>query len=553
MKNPGYRPKIFVGSSSEAGKIDRQVRSTIEKLGGQPVPWRDISKPGDNILDVLVNLASSVDGALLIATPDDPKVCRSVDCMSPRDNIILEYGIFMSQLGRHRTGIVHVEFPNQSSASLPSDLQGLTTIEYFPDKPGTNECKLEAWLEDVRCHVNDRNPDVDQLIEIFGKKFYFLPIFWRSIIQKYSVRPFKRNLNDAMNGKICLSPGDYYSALYSEMDNTKSHIEIRAVATLPSLIWNDDPEQRTYLEKNLKAAENGADIRRLFILHESQWEQMGSVLKEQIDKGIQIRRASTSILRQFPRLEDMVIFKDMHFEESCAYVTKLALNPISIKERISIKEGHLIFNKETLNELEDTFDKVWAISTEISSKNTPEPNAAKKSIKLPSVDVPVKKSFKPPSVNLKEYKLDKPVVTCMEAARAKGIPLENELKTLILQTSNGPVAVELPGDGEASLRNIKDALEVKNAHLAATETLAQLGLEPGTVSAVRDPVWDMPHLVSRRLLKFNEVSTNSGHRKGYYRFDPLLLLEAEKVIIGDFEKEHSYGTEGESFEIILND
>jgi prolyl-tRNA editing enzyme YbaK/EbsC (Cys-tRNA(Pro) deacylase) len=526
MENLGRSPRIFVGSSREAEKIDRQVRKTIEKLGGEAIHWGEISKPGDNILDVLVNLASSIDGALLIATPDDPKICRSVDCMSPRDNIILESGIFISKLGKHRTGIIHVESPKQSSASLPSDLQGLTTIKYFPDKPGTNECRLEAWLEEVRCYINDRNPDVDQLIEMFGKKFCSLPIFWRNIIQKYSVKPFKQDLNLAMSGEICLSPGDYYSALYSEIDNVTSHIEIRAVATLPSLIWNDDPEQRTYLEKNLKAAERGADIRRLFILQDNQWEQMRAVLKEQIDKGIQIRRASISLLGQFPGLEDMVIFKDIQSGDSCAYLAKLELNPVSIQEKIHIKEGHLIFNEDRLNKSEDTFDKIWAISTEINSKNIPKTTV-------------IKKSLKQPSVNLKEYKLAKPVITCKEAAQAKGILLENELKTLILQTSNGYMAVELPGDAEASLRKIKDAIEAKNAHMASIEELAQLGLEQGTVSAVRDPVWNMPHLVSRRLLKLNEVSTNSGNKKGYYRFNPLLLLEAEDVMIGDFEKDYS--------------
>lgn len=143
------------------------------------------------------------------------------------------------------------------------------------------------------------------------------------------------------------------------------------------------------------------------------------------------------------------------------------------------------------------------------------------------------------SIKLKEYKLDRPVVTCEEAARAKGIPLENELKTLLLETSNGLVAVELPGDAKVSLRKIKDVLEVKNAHLAAPEILAELGLKPGTVSAVCAPVWDMPHLVSMRLLNIDEVSTNSGKKDGYYRFEPSLLLKAENVKIGDFEKKNN--------------
>ena len=519
MKSQKQMPIIFVGSSREAEEIDRQVRSIIEDLGGKAISWRKISRPGDNMVDVLIKLASSIDGALLIATPDDPTICRSIDSMSPRDNIILELGIFISQLGKHRTGIVHVVSPSQSLASLPSNLHGLTTIKYYPDKPGNNEIELESWLKGVLCQINDKNPSVDELIDLLGNKLSSLHISWREIIQEYIIIPFKREINLAMNGEIDLSPGHYYHALYSKIDNATSKSKVIAVATLPSLIWNGDPEQLDDLEKNLKAAERGVDIRRLFILPDDQWKQMGHVLRKQIDKGINIHVGSPSLLGEFSRIEDMVIFKDTNPKESRAYLAELSLNPNRIKK------GRLILNEDIINDLINTFDKAWAISTEINSKNIPKITT-------------VKKSLKPPHIILKEYKLDRPVVTCMEAAQAKGIHLENELKTLLLETSNGFVAIELPGDATASLRKIKDFLEVKKAHLADPETLDQLGLGPGTVSAVRPPVWGMHHLVSKRLLNLDEISTNSGNKNGYYRFEPSLLLKAEKVNIGDFEEEY---------------
>ena len=525
MINQKHRPRIFVGSSSEAEKIDRQVRSIVENLGGEAISWRDISKPGDNMVDVLIALASSIDGALLIATPDDLTVYRSMDRMSPRDNIILELGIFISQLGKHRTGIVHVVSPSQSSASLPSDLQGLTTIKYYPDKPGNNEHKLEGWLEEVLCHVNDKNPYMDELIELLVTELGSLPIVSRELFQEYIMKKFKNSIYHALNGKIYLSPGEYYHALFSEIDNTSTNNKVLAVGTLSSIIWRVDPEQQDYLEKNLKAAERGTNIRRLFILPDDQWGQIGPVLKKQIDKGIEIRRAPLEFLGNF-YMEDMVIFKDALSKEFRAYVAESTINSNRIRR------GCIILNEEIITDLMDTFEKVWDISFEINSTNIPK-------------DAKVRKSSKPPFVNLKEYKLDKPVVTCMEAAQAKGIRLENELKTLLLQTSNGLVAVELPGDARVSLRKIKDALEVKNAHLATPETLAELGLKAGIVSAVRAPVWDMPHLISKRLLNLGEVSTNSGNKKGYYRFEPSLLLKAKKHLIGDFEEKYTEGNEYE--------
>jgi len=522
MTNQKHRPIIYVASSSKAEKINSQVRIIIEKLGGETICWQDIYKQRDNIIDALVSKASSIDGALLIATPDDPTVDLLMDYMSPRDNLNLKLGIFTSLLGKHRIGIVHVESPNQSSEFLPSNLHGLANIEYSPDKPVTNESNLKNWLEDILCHVNDKNPYVDELIELLEEKLGSLPPSWREIIQEYFVIPFKNNITHAMKGEIYLSPGEYYHALYSEIDNSTSQHEVLAVATLPSLIWKGDPEQQDYLEKNLKAAERGANIRRLFILPDDQWRQMGLVLRKQIDKGIKIRMASPSLLGEFLRIEDMVLFKDTHSKESRAYVAELALNPSRIRR------GRLILNEEIINELMDTYDRAWAISTEINSKNIPKLTTVKKSLNSPSIKLP-------------EYKLDKPVVSCVEAALAKGIPLENELKTLLLETSNGLVAVELPGDAKVSLRKIKDALEVKKAHLAAPEKLAQLGLESGTVSAVCAPVWDMPHLISKRLLKLGEVSTNSGHKRGYYLFDPSLLLKTEEHLIGDFEERYMEG------------
>jgi len=518
MRNLKHSPRIFIGSSGEAENIDRQVRRIIENFGAQAIGWRDVFKNGDYALDVLMNLASSIDGALLIATPDDQTVYKSMDRMSPRDNVIFELGIFISQLGKQRTGIIHVVDPDKPTASLPTDLHGLTVIKYFSAKPGNNEYQLEVWLEEVLSCCNDKNPYVDELIDLLSKKVNSLPFSWREIIEQHVVKAFKSSINLALKGEIYLSPGEYYHALYSEIDNANIQNEILAVATLSSLIWKGDPEQQDYLEKNLKAAERGANIRRLFILPDDQWNQIGEVLKKQIEKGITIRRASTSLLGEFLRIEDMVVFKNSSTNESRAYMAEPAINSSRIRR------GRLIINEDIKSDLIDTFEKAWAISTEISLINIPKVTGSIKSTEAPWV-------------NLKEYTLDKPVISCDEAASAKGISLENELKTLLLKTSIGYVALELPGDSTASLRKIKDALEVKQAHLVDQDTLLELRLEPGTVSTVRPPVWGMPHLVSKRLLKLEFISTNSGHKKGFYRFPPSLLLEAEKVMIGDFEEE----------------
>ena len=133
-----------------------------------------------------------------------------------------------------------------------------------------------------------------------------------------------------------------------------------------------------------------------------------------------------------------------------------------------------------------------------------------------------------------EYKLINSVVSCKEAALAKGIPLENELKTLILKTSFGFVALQLPGNAKASFRKVKKTLNVKRASLASHDELKSLGLAPGRVSAVLNPTWSMLHLVHETLLSFKYISTNSGSSRKYYIFPPSIFLKADKVIFGEF-------------------
>jgi hypothetical protein len=77
-----------------------------------------------------------------------------------------------------------------------------------------------------------------------------------------------------------------------------------------------------------------------------------------------------------------------------------------------------------------------------------------------------------------------------------------------------------------SLRRVKDVLETEQAKLASPETLSDIGLSPGTVSAILEPVWSLPHLIDRAVLALEFVTTNNRTKTGYFRFDPKVLLTA---------------------------
>lgn len=126
------------------------------------------------------------------------------------------------------------------------------------------------------------------------------------------------------------------------------------------------------------------------------------------------------------------------------------------------------------------------------------------------------------------------VISCIQASKAKGIPLKNEIKTLLLSTSLGLRAAHLPGNKCLDHRKVKNALQVNDESLASPQVLNGLGISPGTVCVLREPVWSMKHLFSHELMDLEYISTNDGTRTGYFIFKPRLLLLSNKYEIGDY-------------------
>jgi prolyl-tRNA editing enzyme YbaK/EbsC (Cys-tRNA(Pro) deacylase) len=144
-------------------------------------------------------------------------------------------------------------------------------------------------------------------------------------------------------------------------------------------------------------------------------------------------------------------------------------------------------------------------------------------------------SHRPLGETLSPHWLNREVVTCSQAAAAKNVPLQNELKTLILWTTDGLYAVHLRGDQRLSLRAVKQFLHVKEARLLSVPEMSGIDLTPGTVCPFLPPVWYMRQLLSSALLDLEFVTTNNRTLNGYFLFDPQLLLQVPQVEVGNFE------------------
>ncbi len=79
-------------------------------------------------LESLVQALDTFDFAVLVLTPADLLVSAGEQKNAPRDNVLLELGLFMGRLGRSRTFAV---CQRDSNLKLPSDLAGVSLAPFL--------------------------------------------------------------------------------------------------------------------------------------------------------------------------------------------------------------------------------------------------------------------------------------------------------------------------------------------------------------------------------------------------------------------------------------
>jgi hypothetical protein len=137
-----HLPRLFLGSSSEGREVARNLQAELGEVC-EVVRWdQSVFEPGGYTLDSLIATASSVDFAVLVATPDDTTVSRGESKPSARDNIVLEFGLFAGALGRERTYLLAT-----GDLKLPTDVLGLTRLPYGAGssvRAAVNEAALQV-------------------------------------------------------------------------------------------------------------------------------------------------------------------------------------------------------------------------------------------------------------------------------------------------------------------------------------------------------------------------------------------------------------------------
>lgn len=96
------KPRIFIGSSSEALNIAYAIQSNLEYDATVTVWTQNIFQLSSNSLDDLLNALENFDFGLFIFKPDDITLMRSNNYNVVRDNVIFELGLFFGKLGKGR-------------------------------------------------------------------------------------------------------------------------------------------------------------------------------------------------------------------------------------------------------------------------------------------------------------------------------------------------------------------------------------------------------------------------------------------------------------------
>lgn len=152
-KKEKNKMEIFMGSSSEAAKFMEDIAVKLESLGHKPLLWSDVGKgifpANSNTIDALIAITERVDAAVFIFSADDKTWNDKFaigDKKAVRDNVLLEYGLFVGALGKGKVCFVIKDYPKEVT-----DLKG---IIYIDGNQGDNTIKsnLRDWLDEMNRH-----------------------------------------------------------------------------------------------------------------------------------------------------------------------------------------------------------------------------------------------------------------------------------------------------------------------------------------------------------------------------------------------------------------
>ncbi|MCW3847734.1 nucleotide-binding protein [Sphingomonas sp. LB-2] len=148
------RPRIFIGSSNERRDVARAVEANLQEVADTCF-WPHIFRPGHTTYQNLIDTSNAVDFAVIILGPDDETTSRGTTQPSPRDNLVLELGLFVGALGPDR---VFAIVERGTSFKVMSDYHGVNWLDFDPARNHELKMAVSSASTDIIHEISRLGP-----------------------------------------------------------------------------------------------------------------------------------------------------------------------------------------------------------------------------------------------------------------------------------------------------------------------------------------------------------------------------------------------------------
>lgn len=135
MSGPAL-PALFIASSTEGLPVAYDIQEALEHDCHATVWKQGVYEPSRTVLEDLLARLRTPQFALFVFTSDDSLQLRGTSHRVVRDNVVFEMGLFIGAFGLPRC--MHIVPRGVDELHLPSDLLGLTALDYPVDRPDKN-------------------------------------------------------------------------------------------------------------------------------------------------------------------------------------------------------------------------------------------------------------------------------------------------------------------------------------------------------------------------------------------------------------------------------
>ena len=147
------KPKVFIASSTEGKNIANKINTNLDYDCEVTVWHVSYFELTSSVFDSILQSIEQYDFGIFVFSPDDVVKIRGEEKKIVRDNVLLEFGIFVGKLGKERNFIVK---PRGDIFHLPTDILGVIPTTFEPNRDDNN---LRAAL----------NPACDEILERIKK------------------------------------------------------------------------------------------------------------------------------------------------------------------------------------------------------------------------------------------------------------------------------------------------------------------------------------------------------------------------------------------------